>query len=98
MCRAPQPGDELVQSDLVAKVRHGVHISSPFAANLLAKTEDRAVVDELPEDVKEALEALEFESAPAPAPPNGPALPAEQLELMQAYAAGRNVYGVQGFT
>jgi len=61
MCRAPQPGEELVQGDLVAKVRHGVHITSPFAANLLAKTEDRAVVVELPEDVKKALEALEPE-------------------------------------
>ena len=60
MCRAPQPGEELVQGDLVAKVRHGVHITSPFAANLLAKTEDRDVVDKLPEDVKKALGALAF--------------------------------------
>jgi hypothetical protein len=75
---------------------------TPFSLQLRLQLADalerspRAVPRAL--EALEAREALEFESAPAPAPPNGPALPAEQLELMQAYAAGRNVYGVQGFT
>ena len=38
-----------------------MHISSPFAANLLAKNEDRAVVDEIPPEFEKALKALKLE-------------------------------------
>ena len=37
LCRAC----ELKEGDLVPKVLHGVHISSPFAANLVAPTKER---------------------------------------------------------
>lgn len=57
LCRAAP----LVQGDLVAKVFYGVHIASPFAANLTAKADQRKLVAkaELSEAAKAEIAKLE---------------------------------------
>ena len=57
LCRA----STLVQGDLVPEVFSGVHIPSPFAANLTAKASQRAIVakEKLSAEAKKALDTLE---------------------------------------
>ena len=53
---------ELKEGDLVPKVFYGVHISSPFAANLMAPTKERAADKALlTDDAKEELAKLKEE-------------------------------------